>query len=186
VLAVQQRLVELGYWLGRPDGVYGYATEQAVYALQKAAGLARDGRVGARTRAALVDGARPTASSETGHVVEIDLAHQLLLVVDDGQVTFVLNTSTGSGGAYWYQGSARRAVTPRGHYAVYAEIDGLRRAPLGLLWRPKYFHGGIAVHGSPSVPPWPASHGCVRVSYPAMNMLWADGLMPIGTAVWVR
>jgi lipoprotein-anchoring transpeptidase ErfK/SrfK len=77
-------------------------------------------------------------------------------------------------------------VTPRGLFEVYGQIDGLRVAPLGLLWRPKYVNGGIAVHGSPSVPPWPASHGCVRLGYPAMDMIWADGLMPMSTAVWVR
>jgi hypothetical protein len=41
------------------------------------------------------------------------------------------------------------------------------------------------VHGFTSVPALPASHGCVRVSISAMNMLWADGLIPIGTSVWV-
>ncbi|MDE3086779.1 MAG: peptidoglycan-binding protein, partial [Acidobacteriota bacterium] len=39
VLAVQQRLQSLGYWLGTPDGTFGDATQQAVYALQKAAGI---------------------------------------------------------------------------------------------------------------------------------------------------
>ena len=50
-----------------------------------------------------------------------------------------------------------------GHTDWAAEIDGWRDAPLGMLWRPKYFNGGIAVHGAPSVPPYPASHGCVRM-----------------------
>ena len=26
-----------------------------------------------------------------------------------------------------------------------------------------YFVAGYAIHGNPSVPPYPASHGCVRV-----------------------
>jgi hypothetical protein len=185
VLALQQRLSALGYWLGTPDGRFGDLTEQAVYALQKAARLTRDGRVGPRTAKALAEGARPRAHSTAGHVVEVDLAHQLVLVVDDGRVSLVLNTSTGSGRYYWYQGRRHLAVTPRGHFAVYAEIDGLRISPLGRLWRPKYFHGGIALHGSLFVPPWPDSHGCVRLSDPAIDMLWATGLAPIGTPVWV-
>jgi lipoprotein-anchoring transpeptidase ErfK/SrfK len=186
VLALQQRLSALGYWLGTPDGVYGDLTEQAVLALQKAAGLTRDGRAGPKTAAALREGARPVPQSAAGRVVEIDFRRQLLLVVQDGVLLRALNTSTGSGATYWYRGSARWAVTPKGHFAVYAQIDGLRVSPLGLLWRPKYFHGGIAVHGSPSVPAWPASHGCVRLSYPAMDMIWGEGLMPVGTPVWVR
>lgn len=185
VLALQQRLTELGYWLGAPDGTFGDLTEQAVYALQKAAGLTRDGLVGARTRRALAAGVRPAAHSGVGRVIEVDLARQLVLVVDDGRVRLVLNTSTGSGGTYWYEGRLYRAVTPRGHFAVYAEIDGLRMSPLGRLWRPKYFYGGIALHGSLFVPPWPDSHGCVRLSDAAIDMVWATGLARVGTAVWV-
>jgi hypothetical protein len=52
--------------------------------------------------------------------------------------------------------------------------------------RPRYFHpDGIAVHGYPSVPPYPASHGCARVSEEAMDMVWARDLMPVGSAVRV-
>ena len=36
-------------------------------------------------------------------------------------------------------------------------------APLGRLYNPVYFNGGIAVHGAGSVPNHPASHGCVRI-----------------------
>jgi lipoprotein-anchoring transpeptidase ErfK/SrfK len=46
-----------------------------------------------------------------------------------------------------------------------------------------YFNGGIAVHGYTSVPTYPASHGCVRVSIAAMNLLWLGGRMGIGTRV---
>lgn len=45
VLQWQQDLSRLGYWLGRPDGRFGQLTEQPTYALQKAAGINRDGRV---------------------------------------------------------------------------------------------------------------------------------------------
>ena len=52
---LQTRLSRLGYWLGTPDGVYGALTTQAVYAVQKAAGLSRDGVVGPRTWPALLE-----------------------------------------------------------------------------------------------------------------------------------
>lgn len=144
-------------------------------ALQKAAGIGRDGVVGPTTRQALDQGIRPTPQSSAGRVVEIDLDRQLLLAVRDGQVEAVLDTSTGT-----VPGS-----TPAGRWTVTREIDGLRRSPLGLLYRPKYFYEGVAVHGYTSVPPYPASHGCVRVTYPAMDHLWQAGLMPVGTPVWV-
>lgn len=185
VLALQQRLAELGYWVGTPDGSFRNLTVQAVYALQKAAGLARDGVVGPRTRAALDRGVRPHVRSSSGRVVEIDLDRQLLMVVQDGKLRWTLNTSTGSGRVYYVDGDARLAVTPRGHFHVYSQIDGMRHSDLGFLWRPKYFRGGVAVHGYDSVPPYPASHGCVRVSDPAIDWIWEAGLMPIGTPVWV-
>jgi lipoprotein-anchoring transpeptidase ErfK/SrfK len=186
VLALQQRLAALGYWLGTPDGNYGNLTRQAVIAMQKASGLARDGVTGARTRAALARGVRPTARSTSGHVIEVDLRHQLLLVVDGGRVTRILNTSTGSGAYYTApDGHRGHAVTPTGTFRVLRQIDGWRTAPLGRLYRPKYFRGGVAVHGFSSVPAHPASHGCVRVSLPAMDMLWSGGQMPVGTRVTV-
>jgi hypothetical protein len=49
-------------------------------------------------------------------------------------------------------------------FTFYRRIDGLRHAPLGVLYRPWYFTGGYAVHGSSDVPAHPASHGCVRVT----------------------
>lgn len=175
VLDLQRRLDELGYWLGEPDGVFGETTFHAVVALQKVAGLAPDGIVGPATGAALAEGVTPVARSSSGPVVEIDLATQVLVIVDDGSVVEVFDTSTGS----------VPGTTPVGHRTVTREIDGLRRSPLGLLYRPKYFEGGVAVHGYTSVPAYPASHGCVRVTYPAMDAIWARDLMPIGTPVWV-
>jgi hypothetical protein len=175
VLALQERLTALGYWMGTPDGVFGDGTHHAVVALQKVAGLGRDGIAGPETMAALDDGVRPAARSTQGRVIEIDLAHQVLLVVLDGAVEQTLDTSTGR----------VPGTTPVGEWVVDREIDGPRYAPLGLLYRPKYFHGGVAVHGFTSVPPSPASHGCVRVTYPAMDWIWASGVMPLGTAVWV-
>jgi lipoprotein-anchoring transpeptidase ErfK/SrfK len=42
------------------------------------------------------------------------------------------------------------------------------------------------VHGSNSIPNYPASHGCVRVSVPAMDWIWAWNLMPMHIPVWVH
>jgi peptidoglycan hydrolase-like protein with peptidoglycan-binding domain len=184
VRSVQQRLSDLGYWLGTPDGSYGYLTSQAVMALQKAAGLGRDGVFGPATRRALESGVRP-ASRVGGTGVEIDTSRQVLLVVRGGRVSLILNASTGNNQEYEYQGSKRIATTPSGTYSFFRSVDGNDEGPLGDLWRPRYFNGGIAVHGSASVPAYPASHGCARVSNPAMNMIWANGLMPMGSRVVV-
>jgi hypothetical protein len=184
VRTVQQRLSELGYWNGAPDGSFGQLTEQAVMALQKAAGLGRDGVFGPSTRRALDAGVRPS-SQVGGDGVEIDKARQLLLVVRGGRVAMVLNTSTGSGQHYSYQGNDAVALTPSGAFSVFRTVDHLDKGPLGDLWRPRYFNGGIAVHGAAAIPGYPASHGCARVSDAAMDMIWAQGLMPVGSRVVV-
>jgi peptidoglycan hydrolase-like protein with peptidoglycan-binding domain len=185
VTALQNRLNELGYWNGKADGSFGGVTQQAVYALQKAAGLSRDGVVGTKTQQALDKGVRPSAKSTSGHVVEIDKKRQILMLVDDGKVSTILNTSTGSGQHYEYEGNTFLASTPSGHFTAGRQIDGWRHGPLGPLWRPKYFNGGIAVHGAPSVPAYPASHGCARLSISAMNWIWSTNKMPLKTKVWV-
>ncbi len=184
---LQRALTRLGYWGGTADGTYGGLTEQAVLALQKQAGLDRDGVAGPRTLRAVAKGTRPTVGAGTPDRVEIDLERQLLYVVRDGRVRWAISTSTGSGETYEssYDGLAV-AVTPPGTFAVGRVYDGSEVAKLGTLYRPRYFNGGIAVHGAASVPGWPASHGCARVSDPAMDLIWSQDLMPVGSTVVVR
>ena len=53
VRKVQQRLKEWGYYNGSIDGVFGQATYNAVISFQRKNGLTADGRIGARTAAAM-------------------------------------------------------------------------------------------------------------------------------------
>lgn len=178
VVALQKRLSSLGYWTGTPNGTYGYSTMQAVMAIQKVAGLGRDGVAGPSTRAAIDRGVRPSARTKTGRAVEIDLKRQVILFVDGGTVRMVLNTSTGT----------KATPTPTGSYRVtWGYSNGWRTAPLGKLYRPKYFHRGYAVHGVADgfVPGYPASHGCARVSTAAMDMLWKTTWLRNGNRVTV-
>ncbi|MDQ1673851.1 MAG: hypothetical protein QOC98_2413 [Frankiaceae bacterium] len=185
VQALQVKLQSLGFWVGSTDGSYGQTTSQAVMAVQKAAGLKRDGVMGSETRKALADGVSVAARSTSGRWIEIDKGKQLVKVVDDGQVQTILNTSTGSGETYTSEGQTSVANTPSGKFEMFRQIDAMHKSPLGLLWRPKFFNGGIALHGSESIPAYPASHGCVRLSNAAMNWVWDTGQAPIGTNVWV-
>ncbi len=187
VAQVQGRLRELGYFLATVDGVFGPKTQQAVWALQKAAGISRDGVVGPDTRAALAAGTRPMPRSTTGHVLEVDLVAQLVLAVQDGTVVAIINASSGDGRQYEALGTTHTAYTPRGDFTVIRQIDGMHESTLGLgpMYRPKYFRSGWAIHGSPSVPPYPASHGCVRVSNDAITWIWDQFGAPVGTPVLV-
>lgn len=182
-VAVQAALLARGFWLS-PDGVYDTLTQQAVYAFQKATGRARTGIVTGADWRALLGFRRVTPRTPTGQVVEVDLARQLLIFANNGVAQWVVNTSTGSGQPYSWGGHNYVAVTPTGHFTIIRQVDGLDISHLGQLWRPKYFTwDGIAIHGSASIPPYPASHGCVRVSDSAMDFFWANNMLPIGAAV---
>ncbi|MGH1491481.1 MAG: L,D-transpeptidase family protein [Acidimicrobiales bacterium] len=168
-------LDELGYWLGDVDGVMGSMTSHAVTAFQKAEGLTRTGEFDNATLERLPIATRPRPRTGAGYVLEVDLERQILMVVSDGAVSWVFDIATG----------AAATPTPEGEFTTYKEIDGFRHAPLGTLYRPKYFNGGIALHGYTSVPSQPASHGCVRLTYPAMDFMWEAGLAPLGSTVLV-
>jgi hypothetical protein len=187
VSGLQQRLLDMGFWLPGVDGHFGASTTQAVYAFQKANGLPRDGKVGPEDQPALNAGARPTAASSSGDLIEVDKARQLLLVIRGGRVQWAINTSTGSNSNYSYGGHTYRAVTPEGHFTFDRQIDGYHESHLGTMYRPKYFtSAGHAIHGSASIPPYPASHGCVRLSNAAIDFIWGAGLAPLGSPIWVH
>jgi peptidoglycan hydrolase-like protein with peptidoglycan-binding domain len=187
VLRLQHRLEELRYWVGPKDGDFGTLTEQAVMALQGAAGLSRDGIVGPKTRRALEEGITSHPKSSRGNLIEIDERRGLLIVVRNGKTRLVFHTSTGTEQPYQHpDGNTYLADTPNGRWTFTWEADGWRDGRLGRLWRPKYFHeDGIAIHGYPTVPAYPASHGCARVTMEAMNFIWESGLAPMGSAVLV-
>jgi Putative peptidoglycan binding domain/L,D-transpeptidase catalytic domain len=184
VSLLQHKLLALGYWLSKANGSFGATTQQAVYALQKAAGQNPSGVVTAKTWKAINDGIRPTARSKSGTVIEVDLKRDLILFVTNGHVKYILNTSTGGGYVFYENGRREVANTPRGHFTTYRVIDGPHRSPLGLLYRPRYFFEGVAIHGDSSVPSHPVSHGCVRVTDAAINWIWSAHLDPIGSQVW--
>jgi peptidoglycan hydrolase-like protein with peptidoglycan-binding domain len=191
----QQRLLDLGFWLQEADGGYGLTTRQAVMAFQKYYGLKADGVLGNETAAVMTSVTeRPTARADAGTLVEIDKGKQLIFFIIDGRVEWILNTSTGSEKPYrepdknspgeWQVGDS---ITRNGLHHIYRErADGWWEGDLGSIYRPKYFSGGEAIHGSNSIPNYPASHGCVRVSVPAMDWIWESGILPMDMPVWVH
>ncbi len=192
---LQERLIELGFWLQSTDGDYGVTTRQAVMAFQKYYGLPTTSAVDAETADLLSTlTERPFGRTQAGTVVEVDKSRQLAFFVLDGVTEWVLNVSTGS--EIPYEEPNQRdptkiergdSITDPGLFQVDREREeGWWDGDLGSIYRPKYFNGGIAVHGSYSIPDYPASHGCVRVSTAAMDWIWAEDLMPMETSVWVH
>jgi lipoprotein-anchoring transpeptidase ErfK/SrfK len=75
------------------------------------------------------------------------------------------------------------ATTPRGNFEVQRRIPGWRESDLGQLYNPLYFTGGFAIHGAPSVPTGPASHGCVRITLSVAE--WFPAVVEDGTKVYL-
>ncbi|MCZ7536417.1 MAG: L,D-transpeptidase family protein [Acidimicrobiia bacterium] len=186
VVDLQNRLTSLGYWLGSADGSYDLLTEQAVTAFQKVEGLPRTGRVDQGTQIAMRDAERPLPRSTSGYVVEVDKPRQVIMVARNGRTEWIINTSTGTERPYTFEGRTYLADTPVGTWHVFSQVNGVRVGPLGALYRPKYFHvDGIAFHGYSSVPSYPASHGCVRMTNAAIDWVWAADIIPMGSTVLV-
>jgi N-acetylmuramoyl-L-alanine amidase len=184
VEALQRRLAELGYQVHEADGEFGPETHHAVVAFQKVNRIGRDGVVGPVTRKALEHPRAPRPRSRrAGFHVEADLTLQVVYLVKDGKIREILDASSASGQNYTVRGDLRVAVTPLGDFRIQRKIDAWRKSDLGLLYRPAYFTGGYALHGAPSVPPFPASHGCIRITTTAMDRLFHR--LPVGTPMLV-
>jgi hypothetical protein len=183
----EKRLADLGYWAGPADGVWDAASRHALIAFQKVDG----GRpTGVLTRAefnALSNTFKGVpVPKQTGEPhIEVDLSRQILYLVDaEGKVANILPVSSGSGKRFHENGYPETlAITPCGHLEVYNKASGWKTSPLGQMHNPMYIVGGIAIHGSEDVPPYPASHGCIRIPMFASNRL--PGMVPVGTPVLV-
>ncbi len=192
VAVAQRRLLDLGFWNQGADGNYGLSTQQAVMAYQKWNGLSASGKIDSPTAARLsYPNCKPVAGTNTGTLMEVDKGRQLGFFIRDGKVLWIVNISTG--GNYFYEDEINgvafqdKAYTDVGNFNIYRVSDVARyEGTLGTMYRPRFLVRGIAVHGAPNVPNYPASHGCIRVSNAAMDMIWGNNLLPMGGRVWVH
>lgn len=169
----QQQLLDLGYWLPSVNGVVDRDTTHAVIAFQKVASLPRSGLLDDATKHAIGKKIRPAAQSEIKQrIIEVDVQRQIVKVIKDGKVLWILDASTGK----------PSTPTRRGFSKIYREYDGLRASG---MYRPKYFFRTAAIHGYATVPNYAASHGCVRVTNTVMDWLWKKEALPSGMPIWV-
>ena len=175
VATLLNRLRELGYAAPSPRTVFDSDAQQAVYAFQKAQRLERTGVADAAFWRRLARPAEilPRHPFPASHI-EIDKARQILMVVRNGRVVLISPVSTAGIAGYY---------TPVGRFAIGRKVPGYDPSPLGVLYKPMYFYGGYAIHGNPSVPPYPASHGCIRVPNFVADRLYNSE--PYGEAVIV-
>ncbi len=189
VAALEGRLGTLRFSPGHVDGTYDQKLTMAVMAFQKQQNLPRTGRADPATLAKLAEvglGGPMVATGEPTRV-EIDLNRQIAQFWKDGSLLRVLPVSTGNGQPYCAPkdkgGACDVAITPGGSFRADRKISGLRESALGSLYDPVYFYGGIAIHGSGSIPATPASHGCVRV--PMWESGWVYNTVAVGDPVYV-
>ena len=174
VLLLQRGLLRLGFATpvtGHFDGL----TANAVNAFRKTNGMGRDGYAAKSVYAMVLrhQGAyklRYPRSGTNGKHVEFDWSRQVLVLAQRGRPYRVYHTSSGA------------PVTPTvfGSFRFYRQDPGTNAK--GMV-HSSYFIGGYAIHGYPSVPNYPASHGCLRVPIPnAWSIFnWIDIGDPIYT-----
>ena len=169
------RLRVLGYETPSVTQEFDYDVLESVYAFEKVENLDRTGVVDATFWAHLDNPVIPQPRyQEPAAHIEVDKAKQVLYVVRDGKVVHISPVSTaGLPGRF----------TPVGQFSIFRKVPGYDPSPLGILYKPMYFTGGYAIHGNPSVPPYPASHGCVRVPNFVIERLYDSE--PYGETVYV-
>lgn len=195
VLTIKSLLKSQGYWITSVDSVKNEEYRHAIAAFRKVHGLKHTKQFDDAQFEVLRASSRPTpkqsllGSESGGAHIEVDLQKQVLFVVDNnGVVTHILPVSSGNGkqfsttredGTRW----TRKAKTPRGVFRITRKVDGWRKSELGKLYYPLYFFKGAAIHGAPSVPNVPASHGCIRIPIFAAPQLSA--MIPVGHPIAV-
>jgi hypothetical protein len=180
----EARLAEMGYGTGRVDGVIDGVTQNGLGVFQKWERRKVTRRMSREEFDAIMNATAPLPKDKGYKHVEVDLDRQVLLLTDEeGEVTKILPVSTGSNKQYKEKGGSGLAYTPRGRFRIYSKIAGWRKSPLGLLYYPNYFSGGVAIHGNPSVPTTPQSHGCIRI--PMSAAVEVSRLLPVGTIVLI-
>ena len=178
----ERRLSDMGYWTGAVDGLFDPATRSALIAFQKWEGRPVTGRLTLNELNAIRTSASPKAREPGYEHVEVDVDRQVLLLVNDEGGIRVLPVSTGSDEPFIEDGQTSIAHTPRGRFVVYDKIFGWDGPP-GTMYYSNYISGGVAIHGFPSIPTQPASHGCIRI--PIFASREVSKLLKLGTIVLV-
>ena len=170
--AFQAGLDRMHYAVSRSRAFDG-ATQRAVMAYRKVNGMARNFAASEDIvrRVLAGKGAYKVRHANLGHHAEADLSRQVLALVDGAKLVRVYHISSG------------KPSTPTviGTFHVYRKSPGINAK--GMV-DSSYFTGGYAIHGYASVPPFAASHGCIRT--PIANARSIFNWLRFGDAVIVE
>jgi hypothetical protein len=172
VLLLQRTLRSLGF--ATPvTGFYDGGTSRGVLAYRKTNGMGKTGYASPAVYAKVLRrrGAFRLRFPNAGRRhVEFDWSRQVLVLARGRRPYRVYHASSGT------------ASTPTvfGRFRFYSKQPGTNAR--GML-HSNYFIGGYAIHGYPSVPTYPASHGCIRIPNP--NAAQVNREISLGERIYV-
>jgi hypothetical protein len=171
VRALQRRLKALGY-VTAVNGHFDGSTGRAVLAFRKVFGMSR---VSVANRAvfrklAKGGGRFRVRYPKAGRHAEFDWSRQVLVLARGSRPVKVIQASSG------------KPSTPTvfGHFHFYSKTPGYNAK--GMYYS-NYFVGGYAIHGYADVPPFAASHGCIRIPIPSAIAVYR--WIRLGTKIFV-
>ena len=184
VATLQRELKEKGFYRGAITGTYNSATRHAIMGFRKEIGASRSYTWSNSHWDELRRYKAPYTRYDEPDRVEINLTRQVAHLFIGGVLKGTFPVASGNGEIFNNkQGRPIRAVTPTGNFKITRRKYGWYTSYLGSLYNPWFFNGGIALHGSNSVPAYPASHGCVRLTIWDSN--YVNNFLYIGMPVHV-
>ncbi|PHX66409.1 MAG: hypothetical protein CK518_04420 [Actinobacteria bacterium] len=171
---VEDALDALGLPVGKVDGIYDEKTQRALCAWRELT-YGESTRIMPSELEARQIVATKALTSATNQLVglNVNIACQTATWVSPGNV--VLGAFPVSSGIPGY------LSTSVGVWQVEWEVTRWYESILyreAMMYRPKFFHRGMAIHGSATdslVLAYPASHGCVRMLHADIDRLWEAG-----------
>ena len=94
------------------------------------------------------------------------------MMVRGGKLRGLIAVSTGATGN-----------TPEGSFRIQQKHSYTTSGYGGILFRTMGFYGNFALHGYVPVPPYPASHGCIRE--PMWVADWVYDRAPLGERLYI-
>ena len=186
-MRVESVLKAWNFPVGAANGYFDQSTRQALCAWRDLVGRnVTHSLPSIRERFMINRAVRPKVPARLVVGLNVNISCQVVIWVVKDKVTGehkirkVFQATTGSS----------EFPTRTGTYHIYAQRNEWQESDLypgAMMYRPKYFNGGQAFHGSATdllVVPYPASHGCVRMLHSAIKELWYSRV-GLGTAVKV-
>jgi hypothetical protein len=171
VLLMQRRLQELGFSTSL-SGTFDSHTSYAVLAFRKTNLMGKSSYASTQVFNMLFRkrGAFRLRQGGPARHVEFDWSRQVLVIARNGRPWRTHHASSG------------KPSTPTvfGTFRFYRKQPGTNSH--GMV-DSNYFIGGYAIHGYPSVPLYPASHGCIRVPIPQAAGI--DRAIDLGDVIYV-